>query len=311
MRAILFAMTFGFSLFLYHQVKLLIADSSQSYKEEIAEEKRSEVNTHSYLIATGEIDGERLAILNELYNPSSLSFLNITSGMHILTVGCGIGLLEIDMAKEVGQEGSILATDISPLQLEIAENIKRHHAIVNLNFQKLDIAHIDQLSEQFDRIHCRFVLSHLPWNSIEYLLPLLLSKLNSTGALIIEEISSLDSLICEPYSEEYEMWKSYAKKQFQAQGSDPAPGKRILEYLTIQGYNFTYQTHQPVLKQAREKTILALGIRSITQGLINKKIATPQEILETIARLKNLEQNAAVFPRYFEVSQFFIKAPNR
>ncbi len=104
--------------------------STSDSKDEISER----INTHSYLISTGEIDLERLTILNELYNPSSLDFMKIEPGMKILTLGCGIGLLEIQMAKQVGMQGKVLATDISPLQLAIASKNKENPS--NLIFEE-------------------------------------------------------------------------------------------------------------------------------------------------------------------------------
>ena len=47
----------------------------------------------SYPIATGERDLERLQILNELYNPSTLYLLELKPNIRVLTIGCGIGLL--------------------------------------------------------------------------------------------------------------------------------------------------------------------------------------------------------------------------
>jgi ubiquinone/menaquinone biosynthesis C-methylase UbiE len=266
-----------------------------------------EIETHSYLISTGGIDLERLTILNELYNPSSLKFLKIEPGMKILTIGCGIGLLEIEMAKEVGIQGEIWATDISPLQLAIDKKNQEQASILNLIFQELDVAQINFIPEQFDRIHCRFVLSHMPWNSIEKILPILMRKLTPSGALAIEEITTIDSLYCEPYSEEYELWKGYVNMQFNAQGSDRSPGNHLYDYLQGQGYEFEYETHQPILMKTREKKILSLGIRSIAQGLIDKNLASPDQISEAIERLKNLEDDQGILPRYCETSQFFIK----
>lgn len=266
-----------------------------------------EIETRSYLIGTGEIDLERLTILNELYNAASLDFLKIEPGLKILTLGCGIGLLEIEMAKKVGKQGTILATDISVPQLAIALKNQERAAVSNLILKELDIAQLDSISEKFDRIHCRFVLSHFPWTSIEKLLPLFMRKLTPSGALVIEEITTIDSLTCEPFSEEYELWKTYVNIQFEIQGSDRSPGRHLYEYLQKQGYHFTYQTHQPLLQQKREKRILALGMRSIAQNLIDKKMASSDQILETIERLKKLEDDQRLLPRYNEISQFFIK----
>ncbi len=265
------------------------------------------IKTDSYLICTGEIDLERLTILNEIYNSPSLDFMKIEPGMQILTLGCGIGLLEVEISKQVGMEGKVFATDISPHQLAIAITNGEKASAKNLIFKELDLAHLNSISEQFDRIHCRFVLSHMPWASIEELLPLLISKLTPFGSLVVEEITTIDSLTCEPFSEEYELWKAYVNRQFGIQGSDRSPGKRLYEHLKEQGYSFKYQIHQPLLKGKREKQLLSLGIRSIAQGLIDKKEALPQELLDAIEQLKKLEEDPKVIPRYCETSQFFIQ----
>ncbi len=265
------------------------------------------IETDSYLLCTGETDLERLTILNDLYNPSSLDFLKIESGMKILTIGCGVGLLEIELAKKVGAKGEITATDISSLQLAIALENKEKASVPNLTFKELDVAQLNLISEQFDRVHCRFVLSHMPWESIKKLLPLLMSKLTSGGALVLEEVSNMDSLGCEPFSEAYELWKTFVHMQFDVQGSDHSPGRRLYEYLQEQGYDFVYQTHQPKLKQKREKKILSLGIRSLAPGFIEKKRASSEQILDAMEQLKILEEDPNIIPVYTEVSQFFIK----
>lgn len=225
----------------------------------------------------------------------------------ILTLGCGIGLLEIEIAKRVGKKGFIVATDASTLQLEIAVKHKELDSIHNLIFKKCDIAELEQISGHFDRVHCRFVLSHMPWPTIEMLLPLILSKVAPGGALVLEEVAKVESLSCEPYSEEYDLWKRYATMQFKMQGSHLSLGSQLQDHLKNLGCHFDFHSYQPILSGKREKTILSLGLLSLADGLIAKKAVSREEIFNAIERLKLLEENPDLSPRYCEVCQFFIQ----
>ena len=55
----------------------------------------SEKNIRSdYPIATGELDRQRLAIINNLYNPNIQQFITqqgLKPGMKVLEIGCGTG----------------------------------------------------------------------------------------------------------------------------------------------------------------------------------------------------------------------------
>ena len=73
-------------------------------------------NDSNYSISVGDADKERLVILNEIYNPPSLKFLDdcqLKKGAKVLEIGCGIGLTTQALADYVGDEGFVLGTDLS------------------------------------------------------------------------------------------------------------------------------------------------------------------------------------------------------
>ncbi|MCE5319074.1 MAG: class I SAM-dependent methyltransferase [Parachlamydia sp.] len=258
----------------------------------------------SYILATAGEDEERLTILNELHNPSSLSALKIESGLHVLTLGCGIGLLELEMAKLAAPSGHILGTDISQKHVAIAQqNAAR---ACNLEFRSLDALQIDQVPGLFDRIHSRYLLTHLPWEKIVQILPMLYAKLAPGGFILLEEVASLDSLSCAPSHKGYEKWKLTAIKQFSLQNSDLSPGKKILQHICEQGWKATSTSYQQILSTPREKSILTLGVLSARSRLLNANLYTASEIEEMVKQLRDLEQNPHVTPRYNEVIQIKI-----
>ncbi len=266
----------------------------------------SQTQESSYALSTGKQDQVRLTILNELHNPHTLSKLNIIPGIRILTIGCGIGLLESEMIRQTTPSGYVLGTDISSEQILIAQ---QHSNSENLEFRQMDVLNIDQIPGTFDRIHCRYVLTHLPWEKILKTIALLYSKLAPGGILLLEEISTINALFCEPDHLGYDLWKIAVSKQFISQKSDPSPGLKILEYLQKQGYQVFYSSYQPVLSTQREKSILSLGVLSVSQKLLKEHLLSLEEIDEMLMCLHELEQNSTYFPRYNEVSQIVILKP--
>jgi ubiquinone/menaquinone biosynthesis C-methylase UbiE len=260
----------------------------------------------SYVLATGKLDETRLTILNELHNPATLSKLDILPGMRILTVGCGIGLLEQEMAEKVGSNGFVLGTDISAEQIAIAKQ-KSHFE--NLEFLQIEALNIHHVKGLFNRIHCRYVLTHLPWEKILEIIPLLYSKLAPGGLLLLEECATLDSLFCEPSHSGYDKWKLAAYKQFASQKSDTSPGLKILRYLQENQYPFLYSSYQKVLSTPREKSLLSLGVLSARQRFLQDQTFSSEELEKMLEQLYELEQDSAYLPRYNEVSQIILFKP--
>lgn len=255
----------------------------------------------AYILATSGEDEERLTILNELHNPASLSALQLEPGMQVLTLGCGIGLLEAQMAITAGY---IVGTDLSQDYITRAE--KNAAGLGNLQFRQLDALQINQVEGLFDRVHCRYLLTHLPWEKIVQILSLLQAKLAPGGFILLEEIASLDSLSCKPTHEGYEKWEKVAIRQFALQNSDPSPGQRIFQHVCRQGWRATSSFYQAVLSTPREKSILALGMLSARKRLLEAHLYTANEIEDIVRQLRCLEQNPQAFPFYNEVIQIKI-----
>lgn len=131
---------------------------------------------------------ERLTTKHNPYNSRTTRTLTLHEGSTVLTIGWGITTLESEITKIVGERGSVTAIPMSNEQLAITK--ERMQKVKTLTPALLDFLKIDTITKQFDRIHCRFVLSHLPWNVAETTISKLLAKLKPCGRLIIEEFQS-------------------------------------------------------------------------------------------------------------------------
>jgi SAM-dependent methyltransferase len=81
---------------------------------------------------------------------------NYRSGERVVDIGCGAGGTSIEIARQVGAEGSVLGVDISP-QL-VAAAVRRAHAaeLGNIGFLCADAASAHVAGPPYDRLFSRF-----------------------------------------------------------------------------------------------------------------------------------------------------------
>jgi SAM-dependent methyltransferase len=131
--------------------------------------------------AVESLSTQRLDSIAMLYDERTISFLErigVHAGWHCLEAGSGHGSIASWLASRVGDDGSVLATDIDPRFLVSA--LSR-----NVEIRRHDIS-VDPLpSNRFDLIHVRLVLIHVakPWRAVERLV----AALKPGGWLLIED----------------------------------------------------------------------------------------------------------------------------
>jgi ubiquinone/menaquinone biosynthesis C-methylase UbiE len=79
----------------------------------------------------------------------------------ILDLACGTGYTTLILA-EANPGAKIIAVDISPLSLEIAEKRLHYHGFSNVEYQVLALENLNQLGVQFDYINASDILYLLP-----------------------------------------------------------------------------------------------------------------------------------------------------
>jgi SAM-dependent methyltransferase len=107
---------------------------------------------------TWEGEGERLAGIAAAFDPISIRHLTargVGDGWRCLEVGAGTGTIARWLSDQVGPKGRVLATDIS---LKLLDGLEAE----NLEIRRHDILSDPLPDEEFDLVHCRLVLEHLP-----------------------------------------------------------------------------------------------------------------------------------------------------
>jgi SAM-dependent methyltransferase len=130
-------------------------------------------------------EGDRLMALASAFDPITRRHLvarGLGDGWRCLEVGAGTGTIAAWLAEQVGPKGHVLATDVSLALME-----QRGVEAGNLELRRHDIL-CDPLPDgEFDLIHSRLVLEHLPGRLDA--LARMSKALAPGGWLVIEEMT--------------------------------------------------------------------------------------------------------------------------
>ncbi|MGI9524306.1 MAG: class I SAM-dependent methyltransferase [Hyphomicrobiaceae bacterium] len=100
----------------------------------------------------------RLALLESQLDPIThrrLQAIGLEAGWRCLEVGGGGGSVTHWLCEQVGSGGHVLATDIEPTLLEQVQHSQ-------LEIRRHDILNDEPLPAEFDLVHARWLLHHLP-----------------------------------------------------------------------------------------------------------------------------------------------------
>jgi len=116
-----------------------------------------------YVMGHDDRERRRLALQASILNPFTEQLLRragISTGMHVLDLGCGIGEVSLMAARLVGRHGAVTAIDIDQAALATAADRAREQALGNLKFVQ---GSIDQYEpgRAFDAVIGRHILIHL------------------------------------------------------------------------------------------------------------------------------------------------------
>lgn len=136
------------------------------------------------------VEHKRLALMEEIFDPFSIRLLDrigLTAGWRCLEVGAGAGSIARAMAERAGG-GNVVATDLSVGLLAPLTTL-------GVTVLKHDVTTDDSPGE-FDLIHCRYVVDHLPQR--ETAIRRMVSWLKPGGILLVEAGTTAPELSTRP-----------------------------------------------------------------------------------------------------------------
>jgi 2-polyprenyl-3-methyl-5-hydroxy-6-metoxy-1,4-benzoquinol methylase len=134
----------------------------------------------------------RLAALEARFDPGTVSHLEalgVASGWRCLEVGAGGGSVAGWLCGRVGPAGYVLATDLDTRYVERLE-------MPNLKIQQHDVVHEALPISEFDLVHSRAVLSHLPER--DQVLGKMIAALRPGGWLLCEDLDRMTVALVAP-----------------------------------------------------------------------------------------------------------------
>ena len=120
--------------------------------------------SNAYILEVGHEGADRLTLLNRVYRPFTEAFLcacGLRSGMTVMDVGCGTGMVSAWIASKVGPEGRVLGVDSSEEQVEVARQRAAALGLHNTEFAVMTAEALGAANTQFDLVYSRFLLVHL------------------------------------------------------------------------------------------------------------------------------------------------------
>lgn len=178
---------------------------------------------------------QRLGLLNELLNESSLAALHLRLGERVLDVGSGLGQLSRAIGRVVGK-GRVVGIERDPEQFNTAQRLAREEGEEDLVDFRLGDAFALPLSGDewgsFDLAHTRFLLEHVP--RPQEVVDCMVRAVRPGGRIVLED-DDHDLLRVWPEVPGFDrLWRAYLRTYDQL-GNDPYIGRRLVEMLRQAG----------------------------------------------------------------------------
>jgi len=242
-------------------------------------------HTHYLLDNAGREAPVRFAALSALFDETTIRHLTscgVAPGWRCLEVGAGGGSIANWLADRVGAEGNVLATDIDPRFLE---PLRR----TNLEARRHNIA-VDPLPEgEFDLVHARLVLMHLPERDTA--LGRMIAALKPGGWLVEEEYDTT-SLLPNPvtYPAEALLPIQVALMRFlEDRGVNRSHGRAVFGYLRSRGM-VSVEAEGRILMLTHGShgtSMLQANYEQLRGPMIESGYITPQQFEMDVARLQD------------------------
>ena len=87
---------------------------------------------------------------------AAMATADISSGHHVIDIGCGCGTTTLELARRVGPSGHVLGVDVSTPMLDVARQRATEVENRSIDLQNSDASTHEFAPQSFDRIYSRF-----------------------------------------------------------------------------------------------------------------------------------------------------------
>ncbi len=191
--------------------------------------------TKEYVLGVNERELARLELQQQVWGEISSRFLdrvNLRKGMRVLDLGCGPGFMLEELQSRIGETGSILALDESPVWMEYLQQKIAKSGWRNVQTQqsRIEEARIEPAS--FNFIFARWVLSFPP--NPEALVKQISSWIKPGGVFAVQDYNH-EGISLFPESEGFRAVVQGTRKLYRSGGGDPWVGARLPRFFEESG----------------------------------------------------------------------------
>ena len=272
-------------------------------KRPFYQKEREPVHSTPYIIRGGLQGRERLRVLSRVMQPATLALLQrlgVGSGMQCLDVGCGGGDVAFELARFVGPQGHVVATDVDSSILDLARREGEALPFGNLAFRCADVMK-EQPEQHFDMVYARFLLTHLP--QPEQALQRMHQALRPGGMAVLVDID-FRGYFSEPDSPAFWRYVDLHTRTMQRRGGNPNIGLHLPALLEATGFdNVQMNIVQPAATYGDVKLITPLTMENIADAVEREGLATRAELNQLIDELyqfANMPGTVGCLPRIVE-----------
>jgi SAM-dependent methyltransferase len=210
----------------------------------------------------------RLALQGSILNPLTENFLRqagLSSGMHVLDLGCGIGDVSLIAARLVGPAGSVTGLDPDGAALDIARTRANEEHLPQATFEQTSFEAYTA-GQSYDAVVGRHILIHSaePFEWIQKVKTLL----RSGGIAAFEEYDLSYFPPIEPELPLFSELGDYLVELFRRACALPAAGARLDHWMQLAGF--------PTFRQVASALLLAARNRLFTSGSRKPFEVSPQ-----------------------------------
>jgi SAM-dependent methyltransferase len=225
----------------------------------------------------------RFSALEEIWDPGTirhLTDLGVADGAHCLEVGAGGGSIARWLSGRVGKSGRVVAVDID---IRFLESLRAP----NLAVKRLDLASEPLPEAEFDFVHARLVLEHLP--DREKVLAGLVRALKPGGWLLAEDMDLL-SLAADPVANPAEVSlpsRAAQMQLMQERGVELRYGRLLAGRLRMHGLQKVGAEGRALMWQGGSvgAALLRVNLEQLAGDLINSGHVTKRQLERDLACL--------------------------
>ncbi len=223
---------------------------------------------------------ERLAGIERLWDLGTRAImerLGVAPGWRCLEVGAGGGSMVEWMAKRVGPEGWVLATDVYTKFLEAIE-------LPNVEVREHDILVSEPLEPEFDLVYARLVIEHLGTGALRRMV----EAVRPGGVLLLEDYD-WEAVATHPPQEEFEKVGDAALGLMAEAGFDPNFGRRLPAELEAAGLEDVEAEGRVRLIRGGtpETAFFRLSLGSLREPLVERGLLSEDELDRALAGLED------------------------